>query len=494
MDSFHKRQEGERVGARGAPRTDDAADAGVRRILFIGLFSLSELYVAIARRLPPDTFRIFWISTNEQWTGYLVAHGVRRDDILELIYRPGDFLDETARETLTPQITRCEQLSGLSVNQVLMMDRFLNARPRPDINEHVYLYYRDIKRFLQARKVSCVFAEPTNAGDLLTYMICRELNIRYLSPRDMRYPPKRLVFFEGFRQDNIVSRTGDQVPADGCKLIEEFARSQVTPYYFARLNRMRVIYPGKIARAAIRRLKLRSVVSGHSLTHYDAWGLVKKTIRRAVNSFYLRRLRRYDNIGALPGKLAFFGLHVQPENSIDVLGPFVSDQLKLIKDIRRALPFDVTLVVKEHPNFLGLKSAGFFRQIGKIPNVRLIRHDVSTFDIYRRVSLVITISGTAAYEAGLLGIPAVTFSPMYFGGLSSVVFCPDTARLQEQVQPLLDGFQRDFDADCTFMESLVQKSFDAYWADPLFDRSVLEPENIARLAAAFMNVLGHDRD
>ncbi len=463
-----------------------------KNIVFVSLFGLTELYWEIAQQLQAENIRIFWITTNEFWTRFLVVNGVSRDNILQLIYDPSDFLDEAASAVLRKEITRCESTSDLSINQVLLMDRFLGEKPRADINEYIYIYYSEIKRFLQEKKVSRVFAEPTNANDLITYMICRELGISYISPRDMRYPPKRLVFFDGYQQEEILHRPDKPDGIDGSELIEKFAQKKPTPYYFDKLNRMKIVYPGKIARSAIKRMKLKRLVTGRSLTHYDAWGRIKLTTGRTRNSFYMRHLCRYSRFDSLQGRLAFFGLHVQPENSIDVLGSYVSDQLKLIKDIRRALPFDVTLVIKEHPNCLGMRNPKFFRELRKIPNVKLVRHDISTFELYRKVSLVLTVSGTVAYEAGLLGIPAVTFSPMYFGGLSSVQYCADLAGLKDLASRLLDGFERDVEADSAFMTSLAAKSYDAYWADPYFDDTVLESDNIDKLSQAFKILLSHD--
>jgi hypothetical protein len=185
---------------------------------------------------------------------------------------------------------------------------------------------------------------------------------------------------------------------------------------------------------------------------------------------------------------------VQPESSIDVLGSYFSDQLKLIKDIRRALPFNVTLVVKEHPNFLGLKSIGFFRQVRRIPNVKLVRHDISNFDIYKKSSIVFTVSGTPAYEAGMMGIPAVIFSRMYFDGLSAIRYCPDVTILKPLVFELLNGFTRDYEADCRFMADLVNRSHDGLWTDPRFDPRVLDPANIDKLTSAFVKVVEDDSD
>ena len=234
----------------------------------------------------------------------------------------------------------------------------------------------------------------------------------------------------------------------------------------------------------------RSHLRKRGLTHHDLSGRVMLALKRVINGFYMRRICRYDLLDSTTGRICYYGLHVQPEASIDVLGSYFSDQLKLIKDIRRALPFDTTLVVKEHPNFLGIKPIAMFRQIRKIPNVKLVHHDTSSFDIYQRASLVVTVSGTTAYEAGLLGIPAIVFSPMYFEGLSSVRYCPDITQLQSIAGELLSGFERDFEADCRFMDELMAHSYPGRWGNPLTNPDLFEEENIENLVHGCLDVVG----
>ncbi len=463
-----------------------------KNLAFISLFGLTELYQAIARKLEPEGFSVYWITTNQCWTHTLSESGIPRDKILELVYSRSDFLSDETKSQLAPEIARCEELCDLTVNQVLLMDRFISDKYFPAIGDYVALHYRDIKRFLTDHKIDCVFAEPTNMNDLLTYMICRELDIDYVSPRDMRIPAGHMVFFEGYQQERIVPRSGGGPDINGREFIEEFAEKRSTPFYFEKFKTKRVIYPGKIFKAIGRRIQAARVLKQASLTHYDAWGRVKLTARRTIGSFYLRRICKYDQLADIQGKIAYYGLHVQPENAVDVLGSYRSDQLKLIKDIRRALPVDATLVIKEHPNFLGQRTRRFFTELRNIPNVKLLRHDVSSFDVYSRAGLVVTISGTMAYEAGLLGIPAVTLSPMYFGGLSSVHYCSSLGDLKELTHRLLQGTERDQDADCAEIERLVGHSYKAWWSDPYFDRSSLSEENVDNLARAFRTMLSDD--
>ncbi len=463
-------------------------------LVFVSLFGLTELYQAVGKRLEAAGHQVFWITTNQHWTYRLVRDGAPRERILELVYRPSDFLDPDTRGRIQEELVACEAGCDLTVNQCLLMDRFLAERPVPRINEYVYLYYRDIKRLLTENKIDYVFAEPTNLNDMLTYMICRELGVKYRSPRDMRFPSGQMVFFKGYRQEEIVPRREPDTTFDGGQLIAEFTEKQSAPFYFHRFKGERVVQPGRIMRAIKRRLGMVKTLRQPSLTHYDAWGRVKLMATRAARSFYMRRLCKYDRLDSIEGRVAYYGLHVQPENAVDVLGSYFSDQLKLIKDMRRALPSDTSLVIKEHPTFLGQRPVRFFREIKRLPNVRLVDHRVSSFDIYRRADIVLTVSGTTAYEAGLLGLPAVTFSRMYFNGLSSVHYCSDVTRLKSLVEEIRSGAGRDLEADSRVVTELVGNSRRAWWSDPFFDRSSLSEENVANLTQAFLGLLAHDPD
>jgi hypothetical protein len=465
-----------------------------KKIAFASIFDLTEVFYAIAEGLTEAGHEIFWITTDHYWAKWLQEKNVDQSNILELAYSDSDYLDSTAQKTLLAEIVKSEANADLTANQSLLMDQFVEYKNRSDINEFVYLYYRDIKRFLTDKQVTDLVAEPTNTNEMITYMVCRELGIRFISPRDLRYPGNRVIFFDNHLQGAPLPRRDDDAAICGKDLIDEFASNKPTPFYFEKHNRTPVIEPKTVMNSLKNRIARSKVIRQTNLTHHDLGGRIKLTLKRSFNSRYMKHICRYDNLDDIKGRVAFYGLHVQPESSIDVLGSYFSDQLKLTKDIRRALPFDTTLVVKEHPNFLGIKNIGFFRSLRRIPNTKLLRHDVSAFDIYNRSDIVFTVSGTTAYEAGMLGIPAVTFSEMYFDGLSSVHYCSDLTKLRQLVFHLLDGFKRDYKADCTFMEKIVKDSYDSFWTDPLSDPRVMEPNNIKKLRTAFLKVMSNDAD
>ncbi|MEE9443816.1 MAG: hypothetical protein V3V99_14225 [candidate division Zixibacteria bacterium] len=465
-----------------------------KRIVFISIFDLTRLFFEISKGLIEHGHEVFWITTNEIWTRWLIDQGVAPEDIKQLVYDKSDFINDSDRRQLIEQIVKSESNASLTINQSMLMDQFIEQKQKPDISEYMLLYYRDIKQFLNDKSATHIIAEPTNSNEMIAYMVCRELGIKFISPRHIRYPSDRLLLFDSYHQEKPLIRNNNGDGIDGRKLIEDFATRKPAPYYFAKHNKTKTLDPRKIVWSIGNRIKRYQTDSGRGLTHHNLSGRIKLSMRRTINGQYMRWIWHYDDLSKIESKIAFYGLHVQPESSIDVLGSYFSDQLKLIKDIRRALPFDVTLVVKEHPNFLGIKSIDFFRKLKRIPNVVLVRHDISTFEIYKRASIIFTVSGTTGYEGGMLGIPVVMFCPIYFDGLSSVHTCTDLTLLQELVDKLLNSFERDYEADCEYMKEMVGNSYPGFWTDPNLYPEVLDPDNIRKLREAFLEVVNRNAD
>lgn len=464
----------------------------MRRLCFLSIFDLTIVQFEVASRLRKQGYDIVWITTNPAWSQWLRNKGVADDHLLELSYTADELAVVSADEQLRSEIARAELATLRNVNGAMLADQFVMEKQRPDTNAIMSAYYRDVKAFLRRHRTDIVFAEPTNSSDLVTCLVCQELGIKYYFPQSLRYPDRRFFFGEGVVPSRLVPLAPDKSnDVDGQQLIDEFCARKARPSYFVANNNQAVVSTDMASRVA--RNRLGRVTSGDRIwmTHHDTAERVRYTIRRLVNGFVLKRVMRYPQLSDISGRIAFFGLHVQPENSIDVQGPYFSDQLKLIKDIRRSLPFDTTLVVKEHPNRLGSRPLSFFKFLRSIPNVVLVSHDVSTFDIYERADMVFTVAGTTAYEAGMLGVPAVVFSPIYFDQLSTVLCCRNAADLPALIRQIRQGLRQDRQHDASVLASFVHDSASGYWTDPLTDPTVLEPANLDALCSGFLRVIEH---
>lgn len=103
------------------------------------------------------------------------------------------------------------------------------------------------------------------------------------------------------------------------------------------------------------------------------------------------------------GKYLYYPLHVDPEASTMVLSPMHTDQISVIEAIAKSLPGDKILVVKEHIPMIGKRSPIFYDAIKNMPRVRLVSPLLSAHDLIKSSEGVVVITGTAAFEASLLG-------------------------------------------------------------------------------------------
>jgi hypothetical protein len=93
------------------------------------------------------------------------------------------------------------------------------------------------------------------------------------------------------------------------------------------------------------------------------------------------------------------------------------------------------LYVKEHQAMIGERSLEFYNRINLIPNVRLVQ-----FNFYDDPKLwieqakgVITISGSTAYEAAMLGKKAIIFSDVPFKLLSGITKVVSFEQLHKEI-------------------------------------------------------------
>ena len=121
----------------------------------------------------------------------------------------------------------------------------------------------------------------------------------------------------------------------------------------------------------------------------------------------------------------FFGLHTQPESSIDVWAPFFSNQMWVIELLSRAIPPSHKLLVKIHKSDTANYSRQQFSRMKSFPGVEIVRPFADTRAFLEGADLVVAIQGTIGLEAALLGIPVIML------GSSPVTLFPSASRIGE---------------------------------------------------------------
>jgi hypothetical protein len=126
-----------------------------------------------------------------------------------------------------------------------------------------------------------------------------------------------------------------------------------------------------------------------------------------------RAAREFDvgELDALPKRFIFYPLQVTPEASINTPAPYFVDQMRAIDALRLAMPPDCALVVKEHWFAIGFRSFDLVRRLRRLPGLLVAKYTINARDLILRASLTCAVTGTAAFEAFLLGRPALALGP-----------------------------------------------------------------------------------
>lgn len=120
-----------------------------------------------------------------------------------------------------------------------------------------------------------------------------------------------------------------------------------------------------------------------------------------------------------------FGLHFQPESSIDVWAPFFSNQMWVIELLARSIPPSHRLLVKIHKSDIANHSREQLERMRSFPGVELVQPFADTRSFIERADLVVSIQGTMGLEAALLGKPVIML------GDSPVCMFPSASRVGE---------------------------------------------------------------
>jgi len=124
-------------------------------------------------------------------------------------------------------------------------------------------------------------------------------------------------------------------------------------------------------------------------------------------------------------KYIYIPLHYEPEASTNPEGDIFGDQLIAILNLRRWVPDDACIYVKEHPSqfyshsafgYLG-RSVYFYQVLSAIKGVKLVSIDSDSLSLINNSVFVATITGTVAVEAAALGKKVIFFGNPWYKGM-----------------------------------------------------------------------------
>jgi len=284
----------------------------------------------------------------------------------------------------------------------------------------------------------------------LFYQMCRSKGIKVMMLEQSRFGYKCLITQERDKIDYVASLNDLKSPNKTIKDLQDFLH---TNNLSTQLNTYKTEYITSKWEKIKAALNFLLVSKNTNLkTHYTYFGRTKlEIINKSLGYLIIEKYREIFINNNLKKemddkiKFVYFPLHQEPERVLLIASPFYTNQIETIRHIAKSLPPEYKLFVKEHPTqtIRGWRKISFYKEILEIPNVEFLHPSVSSEQIIKKCSLVITVGGTSGLEAAFYQKPSIIFADMGYGILPSVykiksmTELPDAIRasLQKTVDP-----------------------------------------------------------
>jgi hypothetical protein len=130
----------------------------------------------------------------------------------------------------------------------------------------------------------------------------------------------------------------------------------------------------------------------------------------------------------LDKNFVYYAMNFEPERTTNPDGDEFHDQIIALAFLRQFTPLNYLIYVKEHPTqFLRAergsrgRSPLFYDAIKNISGVTLIGQEIDSLALIRSAKFVASVSGSAAFEAAILGKKALVFGDTWYEGCPNVI-------------------------------------------------------------------------
>lgn len=369
------------------------------------------------------------------------------------------------------------------IDDIIFSDRNINYF-RSENKSHFYYYNEIIKEFIYNTKPHIVFGECTLFHELLIAKYCKELKVNYLSPLPCRYPTGKFSFYM-FDTAKPFKGSGELLTNEAAsEIIDNIIHRKISPDY------MKPVIMSSLERLWNKLEKTTGYYLGEKFntpSPYIKLKIEKERARAIQNwdSFAIKDLENSNDFKVL------YPLQVQPEENIDIMGRERRNQLEVIKDISKNLPKGCVLYVKPNPKPRYEVEQEMIKFVSSTKNIRMIHHSVTMTDIFNKLDLVVTVTGTIAIESLLSNKPVISLIKTINNTVKNCLYVEDLKVLPEIIQMVkANKFpQATLQDKIDFINLLNQTSYYGNVSDVLSDKSCIDEDNIVLITEAFKDVM-----
>lgn len=228
----------------------------------------------------------------------------------------------------------------------------------------------------------------------------------------------------GFNNNYLTIEYSEKEIKQASKFLDDFEKNMIKPS-FVNVQRVKPKIKLKDITIPIKYIKNffnKSLNEKFSYMYYKSYSSVWNPI---VYYFRYKKCKKYYTLADYTRKYIYFPLHYQPEASTLVCAEKYEKQLYYIDSIAKSLPADTVLYVKEHFAKLGNRDENFYKELKKYPNVILIDPFEDSKTIIKESSAVVTLTGTAGFEAMLLRKPVFVAGNVFYSNAPGIINIDD---------------------------------------------------------------------
>lgn len=398
-------------------------------------------------------YGISYVVTSAKDVSVLLSSGVAAGDIYHI--------DE--RQTLPdPRAEEIEYLSSLeqgavpTIHNMILSDSVISKLPYADAIAYAAHLARAFRSLYRELRPSVVIGGHDRMQSSMGFAVAKAEAIPWFALNFSVLPMGYVALSPGIVPDETVCLRDwpvKELRELTAKLLEEFERGRLrAPAYLSAYNiRMVARRLNEHIGEAVRSIRAQYFSRLDKYNEHRFGMKLRQYLRKRKNMFLLPREWFVKEPPAEP--FIFFGLHMQPESTIDVYAPFYANQFDVIEKIARAMPPTHRFLIKLHISDADNYSRKQLRSLSQLPGVRLVLPNVSSREFIDKCAAVVTIAGTMGLEGALLGKPVVIFCKMNYEHFPSVTRVLDIydlpkllrRRLSEERPPreaILEAYQR----------------------------------------------------
>jgi Capsule polysaccharide biosynthesis protein len=439
-----------------------------KNIAFVTVFDSAITNAQLSMELSGDLNSWFIVPTRQNKKD-LITFGVPAWQILDLSVNRNVFKKSIYNIEVNETLAFFED-SRLPISSIIAASRTCNKESLDNLEVYMANVLVKIDAFIKDHNIDWVITEPSDIVQMLSQLVCWKRGIYFGQITLARHPSNRIIFATDCTEEGFHNLTAsNKVSADDVtQWLIDFRERNMRPAYYSRTSNYRSFlslgwsfikrFP-KIFKELLSLSELNDLRTERLLWRYIQ-DLSRKYLKINTTCVVDTKTLKYR-------KYAVYFLHVQPERSIDVMAPNYVEQIEIIKQIRRSLPWNIDLLVKDHPASDGAQTFRFYSDLKKIHGVKLVSSSVDSRSISMNSLLVATVSGTVAYEMALLNKPALMFSKVFFSILPSIYIYETPELLANYLRNLINCEDKNLNSNDVailhYLENLYKNSVISDW-------------------------------